>query len=79
VVDHFLEDVRLHGSYSGVCGLGVRLQAMENDQLRGHFHMGSEDTGVLLLSTAPTAPAAALLKKGDVVLSVDGVRVSCAM
>ena len=31
VVDHFLDDVARHGSFSGVCGLGVRLQGMENE------------------------------------------------
>jgi S1-C subfamily serine protease len=70
VIDHFLDDVDRHGSYSGVCGLGVRLQPMENDQLRKHFGMDVDETGILVLSTASTAPAAALLKKGDVVLKV---------
>ena len=41
VINHFLDDVSRHGSYSGVCGLGVRLQPMENDRLRKHFHMVS--------------------------------------
>lgn len=76
VIDHFLDDVKRHGSYSGVCGLGVRLQPMENDQLRRHFNMGVEDTGVLVLSTATTAPAATLLQKGDVVLKVDDIRIA---
>ena len=75
VVDHFLEDVRLHGRYSGVCGLGVRLQGMENDFLRQHYGMGEDDTGVLVLFTAPTAPSAQFLKKGDVILSVDDIKV----
>ena len=39
------------------------------------FLQSEEDTGVLVLSTAPTAPASGLLKKGDVVLSVDDIRV----
>ena len=76
VIHHFLDDVQRHGSYSGVCGLGVRLQPMENDQLRSFFGMHENDTGVLVLSTAPTAPATALLQKGDVVLEVDSIRVA---
>ena len=76
VIHHFLDDVQRHGSYSGVCGLGVRLQPMENDQLRSYFGMHENDTGVLVLSTAPTAPASALLQKGDVVLEVDSIRVA---
>ena len=76
VIHHFLDDVQRHGSYSGVCGLGVRLQPMENDQLRSYFGMQENDTGVLVLSTAPTAPASAFLEKGDVVLEVDSIRVA---
>jgi len=76
VIHHFLDDVKRHGSYSGVCGLGVRLQAMENDQLRAHFSMAAEDTGVLVTSIAPTAPAHAILQKGDVLMEVDGTRVA---
>ena len=26
VIQHFLEDVARHGRFSGVCGLGIRLQ-----------------------------------------------------
>lgn len=44
--------------------------------LRKHFGMESTDTGMLVLDVAPLAPAAALLKSRDVVLSVDGIRVS---
>lgn len=76
VIDHFLEDVAMHGRYSGVCGLGVKLQGMENDALRSYFGMREDETGILLLDVAPLAPAAGLLKKGDVVLSVDGVRIA---
>ena len=39
VINHFLDDVARHGRYSGVCGLGVRLQPMENEKLRTHFKM----------------------------------------
>ena len=49
---------------------------MENDQLRSYFGMQENDTGVLVLSTAPTAPASAFLEKGDVVLEVDSIRVA---
>ena len=39
------------------------------------FAQSEKDTGVLVLSTATTAPASSLLKKGDVILSVDSIRV----
>jgi len=76
VIDHFLDDVEKHGAYSGVCGIGVRMQGMENEMLRRHYRMGPEDTGVLVLSLAPLAPSASVLKKGDVLLKIDGIRVA---
>ena len=43
--------------------------------LRAYFNMTKSDTGVLILDIAPLVPAAALVRKGDVLLSVDGLRV----
>lgn len=77
VINHFLDDVRRHGSYSGVCGVGVHLQAMENEQLRKHYKMkDNKDTGVLIVSIASLAPASQVLQKGDVVMSIDGIRIA---
>jgi S1-C subfamily serine protease len=76
VVYHFLEDVERHGCYSGVPAIGVRLQPMENAGLRRHFQMKETDTGVLVLSVAPLAPAAKLLQRGDVILAVDDVPIA---
>jgi S1-C subfamily serine protease len=84
VINHFLDDVQRHGSYSGVCVLGAKLQGMDNAELRAYFGMaGSQpgapskgaQTGVLVVGLAKLAPAASLLKVGDVLLSVDGVQV----
>jgi S1-C subfamily serine protease len=76
VINHFLEDVEKHGKYSGVCGLGVRLQGMENEDLRKFYNLKAGETGVLILSSAPLAPSAKVLQKGDVILEIDGVRVA---
>lgn len=76
VINHFLNDVEKHGSYSGVCGLGVRMQGMENEMLRRHHGMGAGDTGVLILATAPLSPVASVLQKNDVLLKVDDIRIA---
>ena len=76
VINHFLDDVEKNGRYSGVCGLGVRLQGMENGDLRRHYKMSSDETGVLLIGTAPLAPSSKLLKTGDVILKIDDIRVA---
>ncbi len=76
VINHFLEDVKRHGRYTGVSGLGVRLQALENEAIRRRKGMEEGDTGVLVISVAETAPAKKVLQVGDVLLSVDGIRIS---
>ena len=62
--------------HAGVCGLGVRLQGMESDHLRKYYGMNDSDTGVLVAEVLPLAPAREMLQRGDVILSMDGIRVS---
>jgi hypothetical protein len=50
VIDHFLKDVSKHGRYTGVCGLGVRLQGMDNIQLRKHYGMDERCSVVLVIA-----------------------------
>lgn len=76
VINHFLENVNRYGVYSGVCGLGAVMQGMENESLRRYYGLKEDDTGVLVLRTAPLSPAASLLCRGDVVMSVDGIDIA---
>lgn len=48
VISHFLENVNRYKSFEGVCGLGAKLQGMENEDLRSHFYMKDSDTGFAL-------------------------------
>lgn len=76
VIDHFLEDVQKSGRYSGVCEVGLKMQSMDNDRLRSHYKMGKGDTGVLVIDMATLAPAAAVLRKNDVILAVNGIKIA---
>lgn len=76
VINHFLDDVKMNGRYSGVCGMGIKLQNMENEDLRKYYNMTAEQTGILVSGTAKLAPVSSLIFKGDVVLSIDGIRVA---
>lgn len=76
VIRHFLEDVEKNGRFSGVCGLGVRLQGLESDSLRRHCGMKDDESGILLTALAPLSPAANVLKVQDVILAVDGIKVA---
>eukprot|EP01041_Mallomonas_annulata_P009432 gene9432-19589_t len=92
VIRHFLDDVARHGTFSGVCGLGARLQHMENEASYSYsdgngnatgngiwflqFPSSKQDSGVMVLDTVPLAPAAAVLKKTDIILAVDNIKVA---
>ncbi|CAN6340611.1 unnamed protein product [Urochloa humidicola] len=76
VVSHFLNDFRKNGKYTGFPCLGVLLQKLENPALRESLKVPSSE-GVLVRRVEPTAPASSVLRKGDVIVSFDGVAVGC--
>ncbi|KAG8389423.1 hypothetical protein BUALT_Bualt02G0228000 [Buddleja alternifolia] len=71
VVSHFLEDYERNGKYTGFPSLGIVLQKLENPALRACLK------GVLVQRVEPTSHANNVLKKGDVIVSFDNVRVGC--
>ena len=115
VLDHFLEDFRRNGRYTGFPCLGVEWQKMESPALRAALGMNSVVVvavapsaeaaaaaaspssspgsssllppsspsrpssnllnGVYVRKVEPTAPAAAVVKAGDVLLAFDGVAI----
>ncbi|CAL4910346.1 unnamed protein product [Urochloa decumbens] len=76
VVSHFLNDFQKNGKYTGFPCLGVLLQKLENPALRESLKVPSSE-GVLVRRVEPTAPASSVLRKGDVIVSFDGVAVGC--
>ena len=64
-------------SLSGFPRIGASLQFLESPALRASLGMddSSSMTGVLVSDVDATTPAAAVLKAGDVILSVDGIKV----
>lgn len=81
VIEHFLETIertRAKGlpKYT-VCSLGVRLQPLESTPLRRAMGLlDDNDTGLRVTEVAPLAPCATVLKKDDVLLSVDGIKIA---
>lgn len=76
VVSHFLNDYQKNGKYTGFPCLGVLLQKLENPALRESLKVPSSE-GVLVRRVEPTAPASSVLRKGDVIVSFDGIAVGC--
>ncbi|CAA7030416.1 unnamed protein product [Microthlaspi erraticum] len=73
VVKHFICRVKENGGLDGFCSLGIWCQHMENALIRNYFKMTSEMTGILIKRINPLSSSYGILKKDDVLLSVDGV------
>eukprot|EP00741_Cyanophora_paradoxa_P007220 tig00001094_g6985.t2 len=76
VIEHFLKDIAVHGRYTGLCSIGFYWQALENEQFRRSLQMPPGMTGVYVSKVQPLAPATRVLRKGDVLLRIDGVEVA---
>ncbi|KAF4721592.1 hypothetical protein FOZ63_016432, partial [Perkinsus olseni] len=70
IVKHFLEDFQKHGKYTGFGDAGFVAQPLESAYIRKALGMPANFTGVRVRRVDATAPAAEILKVGDVVTSV---------
>jgi len=76
VVQHFLLDIERNcGRCSGFCDVGFQIQLMESENIRSSFSMKSDQTGILINKIFPLSNAARVLKKDDIILSVDGQQI----
>jgi len=71
VILHFLKDLK-DGSHDGTPELPIHWQVMENPQLRAQYAMGKGQAGILLRQVSPPFDADDKLRKGDVLLALDG-------
>ncbi|KAG0496602.1 hypothetical protein HPP92_001136 [Vanilla planifolia] len=76
IIKHFLSGVEENGKYLGFCSLGLSCQTTENVQLRDHFCMSPEMTGVLVCRINPLSEAYKVLKKDDIILAFDDVPIA---
>ena len=74
VIKHFLTDIA-DGKYDGIPELGISSQNMENPDIRLRSGMSKTETGALVSHIDPASPATGVLRTGDVVLAIEGVRV----
>ncbi|PKA61591.1 Protease Do-like 10, mitochondrial [Apostasia shenzhenica] len=76
IIKHFLSGVEENGKYVGFCSLGLSCQPTENVQLREHFRLSQERTGVLVSKINPLSDAYKILRKDDIILAFDGVPIA---
>lgn len=75
VILHFLRDIANKG-YSGFPELGIRIQRMENPDLRLKFKMKGDQNGILVTGILIESPARNILEIDDVMLAIEGVNVA---
>jgi hypothetical protein len=69
-----LDDVK-DGRYDGFPHLGVTTEMLQSSALRSVHKMDEKTTGVLVIDMSERSPAFGRLKKGDVLVSIDGNRI----
>ena len=74
VIKHFLKDVK-DGQYDGFPHLGITTEMLRSSALRSVYKMDKDTTGVLVIDLSERSPAFKKLKKGDVLVSIDGNKV----
>jgi S1-C subfamily serine protease len=70
VLKHFLRDLE-DGHYDGFPSLGIKLQDMENPDLRRKYKVNEGMTGVLITQVLKDSPADGLLQPGDVMTHLE--------
>ena len=71
IIKHFLTDIK-DGKYDGFAHVGIGTQKMENATLRSVYKMDKDVTGVMLMDISQKSSAFKILKKDDILLSIDG-------
>jgi len=74
VIKHFLDDIK-DGKYDGFPDDGLYIQTMENNSLKEYYKMG-ERTGVVITNIVPGSSCNGFLRKDDILLAIDGVKVA---
>ncbi|KNC81054.1 hypothetical protein SARC_06614 [Sphaeroforma arctica JP610] len=75
IIQHFLNDIERHGKYTGFCRFGFFAQGLENTGMRRYLGLPEQgmDGGILVTRILPMSNAAEVLKKDDVIFSIDGI------
>ncbi|MBN2039746.1 MAG: trypsin-like peptidase domain-containing protein [Spirochaetes bacterium] len=75
VIKHFLDDIK-DGRYDGFPDVGVFTDELLNESYRESFGMRKDQSGVVITHVIKGSSAENVLKKGDVLLSIDGHKIA---
>ncbi len=71
IIHHFFDDIQ-DGHYDGFPNLGISIQTMENPDMKRKYGLDETQTGILINRIFPGSPAEGKLRRGDVLLSIEG-------
>ncbi len=74
IIKHFFTDLK-DGKYDGFPLIGIEFNNTENTALRDYFNIQQETGGILVSNILPFSPAYGQLKRGDIVLSLNGIAI----
>jgi S1-C subfamily serine protease len=74
VIEHFFDDIK-DGVYDGYPDDGMYIQALQNKNIKAFYNMENRE-GVLVTSITKSSSSEGYIKKGDVILEVDGVDIA---
>ncbi|CAF1259147.1 unnamed protein product [Adineta ricciae] len=71
VIKHFLDDIQLHGKYTGFPRMVFHYQSMENYSFRKYLKLNDDQHGILITAVEPACILNKILKKDDVITGID--------
>ena len=74
MIKHFLKDWS-DGKINGVPQLHLFISKLENPSAKRYYGLSKKQTGIIVNRVMPLGNSAGKLKKGDIILSIDGVKI----
>ena len=71
IIKHFLTDIQ-DGSYNGFPELPIEIMPMESNSLKEYYSLPKDKSGVLVRFIDPKSTTIKHIKKGDIILSING-------
>lgn len=75
MIRHFLNDLKKNKKYMGFPTMGISTQNLENESYRKKLGLTKKQTGVVVEAVEYGSACFDVLKPGDVILAIDGIRV----
>ncbi|CAF1018098.1 unnamed protein product [Didymodactylos carnosus] len=76
IIKHVLDDIERHGHYTAFPHMAFYWLPMENLSQREYYKLKEDQHGILVISVEPACCISQVLKKDDVIMSLDGIPIA---